>query len=159
MGYTTDFDGTFQLNKKLDAETHTFLNKLNETRRMKRKGLDPKYGIDGEFYVDGGGFMGQGSDDSNIVDHNSPPKTQPGLWNQWRPTDDGMGIEWDGNEKFYNYIEWLQYLIDNVLEPRGYYLNGVVKWIGEDRNDMGAIEVTKNRIKILKGKISYVNQG
>jgi hypothetical protein len=36
MGYTTSFDGQFELNKKLDPETHSFLTKLEETRRMER---------------------------------------------------------------------------------------------------------------------------
>lgn len=36
MGYTTDFEGTLKLNKKLDKETKLFLTKLAQTRRMKR---------------------------------------------------------------------------------------------------------------------------
>ena len=103
MGYTTDFSGSFELNKELEPNMKMFLTKLNETRRMKRNVSD-KFGVDGEFFVDGEGSLGQGST-SDIVDFNEPPSTQPGLWCQWTPTQDGMGIEWDGNEKFYNYTE------------------------------------------------------
>ena len=45
MVYTTEFKGSFSLNKVLDKETHDFLNKLNQTRRMVRI-VDKKYGID-----------------------------------------------------------------------------------------------------------------
>ncbi len=39
---------------------------------------------------------------------------------------------WNGAEKFYNYVEWLQYLIDKILAPRGYTLNGECQWFGEN---------------------------
>lgn len=152
MGYTTDFEGTFKLNKRLDTETHMFLNKLNETRRMKRNVTG--YGIDGEFFVDGKGFAGQ-DQDSTIVDYNRPPKTQPSLWCQWRPTEDGMGIEWDGGEKFYNYVEWIEYIIQNVLAPKGYKLSGVVTWQGEDASDLGAIHVKNNKVETRRGHVVY----
>ena len=144
MGYTTDFRGSFQINKKLDIETHTFLNKLNETRRMKRK-VDPKYGVEGEFFVEGKGLAGQDRDES-IVDYNTPPRTQPGLWCQWRPGENGKYIEWDEGEKFYKYIEWIEYIINKILGPRGYRLNGTVAWRGEDFDDNGRITITDNNV-------------
>lgn len=154
MGYTTDFEGRFKLNKKLDDDTYNFLTKFNETRRMKRKFPDNKYGVDGEFFVDGDGDFGQDRDDS-VVEYNQPPRTQPSLWCQWRPSDDGMFIEWDGGEKFYSYVEWLAYLVQNVLHPKGYRLNGEVEWIGEDRDDRGMIVVNDNQISTREGRIVY----
>lgn len=150
MGYTTDFIGKFKFNKPLDADTLKLLTGLATTRRMKRniKG----YGIEGEFYIDGGGDFGQ-ADDDTVLDHNRPPKTQPGLWCQWIPTQDGMYLEWDGGEKFYNYVEWLEYLIDKVLKPKGYSISGVVAWRGEDSGDIGTIEVKANKIKVLADKV------
>lgn len=147
MGYTTEFDGKFNLNKKLDKETHEFLTKLASTRRMKRK-LPTEYGIEGEFYVDGAGYAGQDREDS-IVDYNKPPSTQPGLWCQWVPTEDGTAIEWDGGEKFYHYVDWIKYIIDKVLAPRGYSLSGVVDWRGEDWSDTGTIVVRDNKVGIF----------
>lgn len=141
MGYTTDFEGTLKLNKTLTAEDKTFLEKLASTRRMARN--VEGYGVDGEFYVDGTGFMGQGNDD-NIINHNRPPRTQPSLWLQWVPTQDGNGIEWDGGEKFYEYVEWLEYLIVKILAPKGYVLNGTVDWQGERDEDKGTITVKDN---------------
>jgi hypothetical protein len=57
-----------------------------------------------------------------------------------------MGIEWDGGEKFYNYTEWLVYIINKLLEPNGYVLNGVVQWQGEEVGDVGEIFVEDNKV-------------
>lgn len=153
MGYTTDFEGKFELNKKLNKKLHTFLTKFSETRRMARN-VDPKYGVEGEFYVDGIGYAGQ-DDDDTIIDNNRPPKTQPGLWCQWIPSECGKYIEWDGGEKFYDYIQWLQYIVDNFLKPNGYKLNGEVKWFGEDREDTGIIIVKNNKISVKYAVLTY----
>jgi hypothetical protein len=141
MGYTTDFDGKFVLNKPLSNEMYNYLAKFNESRRMARK-LPAKYGVEGEFFV-GGGFMGQDQDD-NIISYNSPPKTQPSLWCQWRPTVDRLHIEWDEGEKFYHYKEWIVYLIHKILAPAGYVLNGDVMYYGEDSGDRGVIRIKDN---------------
>lgn len=146
MGYTTYFAGQFNLNKKLDKETHEFLDKLARTRRMARN-VGPEYGVEGEFYVEGKGFMGQDRED-NIIDNNRPPSTQPGLWLQWVPTEDGTAIVWDEGEKFYNYVEWIEYLIEKILAPRGYILNGKVDWRGEDFDDLGCIIIENNQVRL-----------
>ena len=145
MGYSTDFSGQFTLDRKLDDETFDLLNGLASTRRMKRN-VDSKYGVDGEFYI-GKGDFGQDEED-NIVDYNTPPRTQPSLWLQWIPTDDREHIEWDGNEKFYSYVEWIEYIINKVLKPKGYVLNGVVEWGGEERSDVGEITITDNVVRV-----------
>lgn len=158
MGYTTEFTGKFKFNKKLDMHTHRFLVKLAETRRMQRK-VDAKYGVEGEFYVDGGGDFGQAKE-ANIINFNTPPQTQPGLWLKWVPTDDGLHYEWNQAEKFYNYIEWLQYVIDNILTLRGYSLEGVVHWTGEERDDIGTIQCVscENDTKILTEEGSHKSE-
>lgn len=144
MGYTTHFTGKFVLDRSLDKETELFLRKLATTRRMKRN-LPSQYGLDGEFFVDGEGDFGQHRDES-IVDYNRPPRTQPGLWCQWIPTDEGTSIEWDGGEKFYYYVEWLQYIISRVLAPKNYMLSGEVNWQGEHSDDFGKIVVVDNTV-------------
>ena len=142
MGYSTYFEGRFKLNNKLDDETYEFLQALSCTRRMKRD-VDPKYGVEGEFYVEGGGMCGQDKED-NIINYNQPPKTQPSLWCDWVPTPDRMHIEWNKGEKFYNYIEWIKYIIIKILAPKGYILNGKVTYQGEDTHDNGVIQITNN---------------
>lgn len=150
MGYTTDFAGEFKLNRQLDTETANYLRKFAETRRMKRK-LPLEYGVEGEFYVDGTGYAGQGHED-NVIDHNSPPSTQPGLWCQWIPNEDGTAIVWDGGEKFYDYVEWIEYIIKNFLAPKGYVLNGDVQWQGEDAGDVGVISIKDNVVRTKKAR-------
>jgi len=144
MGYTTDFSGRFELNKQLSPKMAQYLKLFNETRRMQRN-TDEVFGVQGEFFVFGGGSFGQ-DHEPNIVDFNEPPTTQPSLWNQWTPSNDGMAIEWDGGEKFYNYTEWLVYLIHKILAPNGYILNGVVEYSGEEPGDVGEIVVVDNRV-------------
>jgi len=153
MGYHTDLHGSFELNKPVDDATYALLHGLATTRRMKRK-LGPEYGIDGEFYVGSTNDYGQ-DHTPDVVDYNRPPSTQPSLWCQWLINDDRLSIEWDGGEKFYSYVEWLQYLIRNILDPRGYVLNGEVQWNGEESEDMGIIKVENNVVRVGRAMISF----
>lgn len=157
MGYTTIFDGKFDLNKRLLDSEAIYLLEFSRTRRIKRNPAilqnipDPArqainnlpLGEEGCYFVNE-----KWDEDSEIsvVDYNRPPKTQPGLWCNWIPTADGGGIKWNGVEKFYYYVEWLQYIINNFLKPWGYVLNGEVTWQGEREEDTGMILVTNNVI-------------
>jgi len=152
MGYTTDFWGEFVLDKPLTDKDYRFLIKLSQTRRMARN--IEGYGVEGEFYVDGEGDYGQANED-NIVNYNKPPSTQPSLWLHWTPGEDGKSIVWDGGKKFYEYLEWLKYLVKSILEPRGYVLNGKVHYQGEDPDDFGYIVTENNVVKVSYGVIDY----
>jgi hypothetical protein len=66
------------------------------------------------------------------------------LWCKWAPSEDHTAILWDEGEKFYDYIEWLEYLIQHFLVPWGYVVNGEVHWVGEDDLDRGTITVRHN---------------
>ena len=95
------------------------------------------------------GIKGQAHDGS-VVDYNEPPIGQPSLWCDWRQNEDGMLIEHNGGEKFYFYVEWLQYLIDHFLKPWGYQLNGRVSWVGEEEDeDRGLIDVEDNIVTAI----------
>ena len=131
------------------------------------------YGNDGEYFV-------KDDPDDSIIDHNIPPGQikygelpndsdvwkeneerrskglcQPGLWCQWRITDDGAKLEWDGGEKFYNYVEWLKYLIIHFFSKWGILLNGEIIWEGDNSDDRGKIIVKDNIVEIKLGKIVY----
>ena len=163
MGYSTDFYGSVSFNKPITEELKNYINKFGETRRMKRdvekiKKTFPDWekncfngnlGVEGEYFVGGDGFYGQDRDDS-IVNYNCPPETQPGLWCQWMIDDDG-NLVWDGGEKFYEYSEWLTYLIDNFLAPSGYLCNGEIEFQGEDMDDLGTIYVKDNVVEVKYG--------
>jgi hypothetical protein len=158
MGYTTEFTGEFDVEPALKPEHIAYLKQFAETRRMKRDaGIademeDPireaaclPVGPEGSFFVGGGGCMGQDHDES-IEDYNSPPVGQPGLWCHWVPTDDGKKIEWDLGEKFYKSDEWINYLIENFLDPWGYSVSGQVEFQGEEPDDYGYIEVVDGEV-------------
>lgn len=163
MGYTTEFEGQFKLDKPLEPAQIAYLNKFSETRRMRRDNLflqnniifpDPireaaglALGIEGGYFVGGGGWTGQDHDRS-IIEYNDPPTGQPGLWCQWVPNTDGTAIEWNGTEKFYNYTAWLEYIIQHFIAPWGYVLNGEVDWQGEETDDVGTIVVNNNVVSI-----------
>jgi hypothetical protein len=172
MGYTTDFYSSFTLDKPLTDAQIEYLKMFSDTRRMKRnefkvaamkaegrgntrcfellEEVGLTVGGDGDFYC-GTGYSGQDHDES-ITEYNYPASSQPGLWCQWVPTDDGTEIEWNGAEKFYHYIEWLEYIIENFLKPWGYKLNGLVEWQGEERGDTGVIQVVDNVVTSHEGK-------
>lgn len=161
MGYTTIFEGHFTINPALNEEQVTYLNQFCNTRRMKRDAklteklidvyrtkIDLPVGVDGEFYVGGD------ENSNDILDHNHPPSNQPGLWCDWQPNENGTILEWNESEKFYRYIEWLQYLIEKFFNPWGNILNGKVKFQGETRSDKGTIVIKDNVIikpKATKG--------
>ena len=190
MGYTTDFYGHFTLDKPLTPEHAAYLKAFNETRRMKRdasktsklpdtrrEAVKLPIGNDAEYYVgsvdDGNHGQGKemfGARDADIVDFNSPPSGQPGLWCGWtvadaegdsisdrdaNPTRPAQSIVWDGGEKFYEYVKWLEYLIEHFLKPWGYKLNGDVTWQGEESDDRGMIRVTDNKVKTGQGRLEY----
>lgn len=171
MGYSTDFVGAFKLSRPLDEAQKNYLLRFNETRRMKR---DPEkaallsdpwraaisfpVGPDGAYFVGGAGFAGQYCDDS-VVDYNDEPEGQPGLWCQWTVDPTGNYIGWDGGEKFYSYVEWLQYLIDHFFNTWEIGLTGVVRWRGASSDDKGSIVVTNNKVVVREGEKVRLTHG
>lgn len=79
----------------------------------------------------------------------------PSFYCQWVPTDDGKYLEWDGNEKFYSYIEWLEILIEKFFNPWKIKLNGEVTWEGEESGDLGKIVVKNNVVTAKQARIVY----
>ena len=83
--------------------------------------------------------------------------TAPGYWCDWHINEKTGVVEWNDSEKFYNYIEWLKFLVDNFFEPAGYKLNGEIFWEGEERDDNGVIVVKDNNIYTYNGTTVYFN--
>ena len=143
---------------------------------------DEVYGFKGEYFAKDDGRMGQ-TEDETVIDGNAASGEvawrdyngdwdlrtkleteinadiikQPGLWCQWRLEDEST-LAWDGGEKFYSYIEWLQYLTIHFFEPWGIKLNGEVTWEGEESGDVGKIVVTDNVVEVYDGVIGYVKR-
>ncbi|MCA8939875.1 MAG: hypothetical protein KDB07_08710 [Planctomycetes bacterium] len=172
MGYSTDFTGHFEITPPLDTVQAEYLQKFSETRRMRRDNAllvdyrEPKRqpnrvedplrqavnlptGVEGGYFVGGQGFAGQ-TKDMSVLDYNHPPQGQPGLWCDWTVSEDGKQLRWNGSEKTYKYVQWLQYLIDNFFELWGRKLSGDVQWQGESSTDMGVISIKDNIITVRK---------
>jgi hypothetical protein len=125
MGYNTNFSGQFDLDKPLTPEHKAFLNQIaGECEKM-----EPPAG--------------------SIIDDNEPDS-----YCDWVPTEDGTGIEWNGAEKFSNYVDWIEYLVSHFLQPWGYVLNGQVDWIGDASDDRGMIYIKDNKVEAVEDELS-----
>ncbi len=87
------------------------------------------------------------------------PADSPGSWCQWGPTENGTAIEWDGNEKFRDYEEWLAYILDSFIKPWGYVANGEIEWHGDEWDDIGRLCVADNVLTIKQGAIVFGDDG
>lgn len=161
MGYSTDFSGSVTVSPPLNQQEIDYLNKFSETRRMNRN--------EGDYFVDGSGDFGQGHD-ADVIDHNSPPPGQPGLWCQWEAIDGGTEISWDGGEKFYEAAAWMEYIIEHFVGPnpmakqvdptrfaflQGHTVQGDIFASGEEAGDLWKIEVRDSKVKRVEGHTTY----
>ena len=142
MGYSTDFSGSIQITPPLNPQEVAFINQFADTRRMDRK-LGP-------YFIDQDGNYGQ-NHKADILDYNSPPEGQPGLWCQWEAELDGSCLKWNGAEKFYNSSDWMAYLLEHFIcevpaaklidpdtlgwLPGGHTASGVIYALGEEYED------------------------
>jgi hypothetical protein len=163
MGYNTFFFGSFSVTPALTPAHAAYLKRFSEVRHMKRyarllgNAPDPlreavgitSPGVEGAFYTGSPVAFGQDYDSPSVADTNEQPTGQPSLWCHWAPCKDGRQIAWNGGEKFYDYSEWLEYLVEHFLAPWGYTLEGTVKWVGEDLSDQGTLYVAENEVFVL----------
>ena len=163
MGYTTSFWGQITIEPALSEKEITFLKKFSETRRMLRE--------KGEYFIGGTGMAGQGRD-PDIIDFNTPPTEQPGLWCQWIPNDEGTALEWNEAEKFYAAEQWMWYLIQNFIKPdpiakirfpkkfsflKGHTCNGEIGAQGEDSDDRWNLVVKDNEVFVERAHWEFDN--
>jgi len=181
LNYINTFSETRRMKRDVNKLMELYEGKHGHPN-PKEKTPQGIYGNDGEYFAYDDGYNGQ-KEDSSIIDYNAAPgqtgyvstidfntrwnenqkrmkegKCQPGLWCQWVVTelDEGKQIlEWDGREKFYNYVEWLKYLINHFFEPWGVKLNGEINWSGEETGDIGIIVVKDNVVKTKVAEITY----
>ena len=168
------YNGSFSINKPVDDVTYKLLKGLSETRRMKRDVVklgkrvynkkratkeniaqwEKEFGVEGEFWVGDTEDCGKVKTE-DVINYDHPPKSQPNLSCCWTIDYDKKTILWKDNadEDLYD-LEWIMYIVNNILKPRGYVLNGVVSWKGEDLKedenleDRGKIKVTNNVITV-----------
>jgi hypothetical protein len=69
---------------------------------------------------------------------------------QWVPSESLDAIVWDGNEKFYDYVTWMEWICAWLLQ-RGIAANGSLVWSGESAADVGTITVDNNAVTATEG--------
>lgn len=151
MGYTTDFIGHIDIAPSLNADEIAYLSAFSASRRFDRPG--------GPYAVPGNPAA-EDQDDFPVDVRKRVPDGQPGLWCDWVPCWDGCCLAYDGTEKFYQPVRWLEYLIDHFLRPGAHaadseepllagftfdhVLNGVVVGCRRDNKQLFAIKVVDN---------------
>lgn len=119
MGYTTEFEGSFEITPPLAAHD------MAELRAM------------GNY------------------DHGAPLGA-PNSYLQWAPSADGTRLAWNGSEKFYDYDVWLAWLAANWFLPRGYTVQGQVRFQGEEIGDTGTLSLSAQGV-VSKLRASFDN--
>lgn len=163
MGYTTTFSGEVTIDPPLNDAEVEYLRQFAGSRRMKR--------VKGPFFVNGNDFQ-----DDDVINVNSPDDSQPGLWCQWVPSDDGAALIWDEAEKFYEAPRWMKYLLDTFIcrrpddqtlavmveaDPRlaeftfDHTANGEVYAEGEDSDDRWMLVVKDGQVAVAGGEVVY----
>lgn len=71
---------------------------------------------------------------------------------QWVPANTLEHIVWDGNEKFYKYVEQLRWLC-GWLDGRRILANGTLYWQGEEIGDAGTLAVVDNVVSVNKNAL------
>ena len=128
MGYTTKFTGHLTLSRKLTmAEAKTLLEIAGEEATIAESNL------------------------AAITDP-APPKG----YMQWVPDESLQRIVWDQNEKFYDYEQWLKWIVA-ALASWGIEAAGSFKWQGDSVGDIGELLVIDGNVTSNTGAVSGVS--
>jgi hypothetical protein len=162
MGYSYEFSGRFRLRPPLSKAQRQYLLAFANTRRVERNAKTLKempdplrvavglpVGPEGCYFIGAVSDLTREPHVESIVDENSPPGGQPGLWCQWVPNESGSSLQWNGGEKFHNFVEWLEYMIEHFLRPWGRVVEGRVEWQGDDDLDRGILLTHNNDVDVL----------
>jgi len=156
MGYSTTFTGELILSKPLTQDQAAYLRAFSDTRRMSRdvkvhkKMKDPlreavglPIGDESGYYVgDEGNYL------DAAVNYNYHPAGQHGLWCQWVPSPGFSSLVWDGNEKFYQYVDCANYIQTHFLNVFGIeFVDSTVMFQGESDHDAGALVIMNGKVQ------------
>jgi hypothetical protein len=68
----------------------------------------------------------------------------PGIHCDFTVTNDGTSIVWNGSEKTYNGVEWINWIIFQYLFPNGYTLTGHLDAQGADSDDVWRLMIRRS---------------
>ena len=161
------YEGAFVLDQPLEPKHQQYLQRFSENRRVTwveeqvervvdslRVAVGLPIGPDGAYFV-GKASVGRVSDslmdgtERFIKEYNRPAHGQPGLWCDWKPSEDGKRVVHNGAQKTLYSKEWLYYLIEHFLRPWGYSLSGQVRWerFEFEQEQRGTIAIGDNAIQ------------
>ena len=88
-----------------------------------------------------------------------PDNIEPRLVNctgymQWVPSESLEAIVYDGNEKFYDYEHWMQWVLDRLVKM-GVVADGSIAWQGESTGDTGTLIVRAGVLTVNRGEIHH----
>lgn len=129
MGYSTSFVGNLKFNRELTHKEWMELMRLANYASH---------------------------DDGYYAEFTDTPDTIPDGYLQWTPNEEGTALEWNGGEKFYEYIHWLRWLIKHYMKSHDLVLNGKIEWRGEELDDIGVIYADNNKVTHHKTKIEGI---
>jgi hypothetical protein len=151
MGYTTDFIGHIDITPSLNEAELAYLDAFRLSRRFDRPG--GPYEVPPNPYAEDSG-------DVDVDTYNAVAPGQPQLWCQWQACWQGCCLAFDGHEKFYQPVRWMEYLIDHFLRPGAeasrtslavfegftfdHRLDGLVVGCRRDNKELFGIRVTGN---------------
>lgn len=160
MGYSTDFEGRINIDPPLNQSEIGYLTKFSYTRHMKR--------TQGPYFVENDPYN---EDNTGVIHFNETPKSQPSLWCNFEPTEDGTALVWNGSEKTQYGKEWIEYLINYFLQANEYLVadactyfkdftfnhvcNGELIAQGEDPDDRWKIIVKDNVVTVKRGRVVF----
>jgi hypothetical protein len=171
VGYSTSFEGEIRIEPTLRPVHRAYLQRFAETRRMKRdprraeRLSDPlRVAADLPIGAEGAYFVGSDDDfsdtDPSVIDGDTPHAPfSDSLYCDWTPSGDGSALGWNGREKFYEYVRWLEFLIEHFLGPWRYRLLGRIDWQGDDPDDRGSIFVTDNAVRAVEAETRRTDLG
>ena len=125
MGYSTYFDGHFEMSQKL---TVSQIDTLLELTRWDTDAPEDAPNDQSPWQP---------------VEHKTKRVLEPG------GKDLMCVLESINEEKIYRWADWLEFLIDKYFDPWGVKLNGDMIWQGEETGDSGVIFVKNNRVKFV----------
>lgn len=139
MGYTTEFEGALELRPALADGLVAAWNAMVKERNNTYLDGSPR-SFDAKLY--------------GRLEVRRPNAGQtkwpcaPSCWDQWTLRQDKAKqctlIEWDGGEKFYGFIRWLQHTLDTlhaVVRPLQLSVTGLIRWQGQEKEDQGVLRV------------------
>lgn len=131
MGYSTDFEGSFTATPSFTPEQIGILQ-LWADQRHEPYGAFPSYWC---MWV------------STVDEH-------------YEPDGKGLEVSTDGDNKWYEYLDWLRYVIEHFIKPWGVSLSGEVRYEGDELGDSGTIFIKDNVVEdvedvIIRGRPSW----